>query len=151
MRRKFGISEYVKVWEFHTDSSFHLHVLIHRKISKHWIAKNSAESGMGYICDISPAKNLGKVAGYISKYMLKSFACAEMYPKSLRRIEVSRDWSKLPDAGKSEFDKWIVFLSRDAQDRRMEVDKIRGLAIIDRRPVLLTVDNNDKNNYDCHI
>jgi len=136
MRRKFGISEYVKVWEFHKDGSFHLHVLINRKISKHWLAKNSAESGMGYICDISPAKNLGKVAGYISKYMLKSFACAEMYPKSLRRIEVSRGWAKLPDIAGRDFDKWIIFLSRDAQDRRKETDKIRGFEIIDRRPVV---------------
>jgi len=133
MRYTYGISEYVKVWEFHEDGSFHLHVLIRRKIGKKWLKKNSRECGMGYMCDSTQSKNPGQVAGYVAKYLLKSFENFEKYEKGMRRIEASRDWTPLPELT-SDIVNWTVFQSREGQDRGAENAKRHGYEIVDIRP-----------------
>lgn len=122
MRRKFGISEYCKVWEKHKDGSFHLHILIRRKISKKWLKDSSVECGMGYQVDSSKSKNEGMVAGYIAKYLLKSFESAIDFPRGLRRIEVSRGWEKLPELRDDTFE-WTVHKSRDEQTKFANLSK----------------------------
>lgn len=139
MRRKYGISEYVKVWEYHKDKTFHLHILIRRKIGKKWLKDNSAECGMGHQCDSSKAKNPGQVAGYVAKYLLKSFETASHYPKGLRRIEASRNWTKLPEI-ESDMDKWIISQTRDGQKLTAQKLKSDGLKIIDRVPTDKLID-----------
>lgn len=134
MRRAYGVSEYVKVWEYHKDGSFHLHLLIGRKIGKSWLKKNSRECGMGYQCDSSASKNGGQVAGYISKYLLKSFENKDMYTKGIRRIEASRDWTPLPELNKSNDHLWIVCQNRTFQDKHAEFLKRQGIVITDMRP-----------------
>jgi len=133
MRRKYGISEYVKVWEFHEDGSFHLHILIRRKIGKKWLKQNSRECGMGYMCDSTRSKNPGQVAGYVAKYLLKSFENFEKYEKGMRRIEASHEWTELPEL-MSDIQNWTVFQSRDAQNRGAENSKKHGYEIVDLRP-----------------
>jgi len=73
MRRKYGVSDYVKVWEMHKDNTFHLHILIARKIGKKWLKTNARQCGMGYMVDSSKSKNGGQIAGYIAKYLLKGY------------------------------------------------------------------------------
>jgi len=133
MRRRYGCTEYAKVWEFHEDGSFHLHVLYGRKVGKRWLKDNSKECGMGYIVDSSASKNPGQCAGYAAKYLLKSFEVADRYPKGLRRIEVSRSWAKLPDLNENDDYNWVVSQTRAGQDRiaaalGSEID------IVDMRP-----------------
>lgn len=115
MRRKYGINDYVRVWEYHKDGSFHLHVLINRKIGKKWLKNNARECGMGYMVDSSRSKNPGQVAGYCAKYLLKSFENAEHYPKGMRRIECSRSWTKLEEL-ESDIERWVVHQDRDKQN-----------------------------------
>ena len=133
MRRKYGVSEYVKVWEFHKDGSFHLHVLIRRKIGKKWLKDNSRECGMGYMCDSSASKNPGQVAGYCAKYLIKSFEHADKYEKGMRRIEASRDWEKLPELA-SDMETWEVTHSREYQKKRGMFYRNLGYSIVDRYP-----------------
>jgi len=122
MRDNFGISSYVKVWERHTDLRFHLHGLIDNgEITKKWLKDNARECGMGYQVDLHSVDNAGQVAGYIAKYFMKSESVTEAmntdYPKGLRRIEVSRNWMKLPDLiAEIEFS-WVVNQTRDGQLR----------------------------------
>lgn len=139
MRRKYGVSEYVKVWEFHKDGSFHLHVLIGRKIGKRWLKDTSVECGMGYECDSSKVKNGGQIAGYVAKYLLKSFENADKYAKGMRRIEASRNWHKLEDPT-SDMDEWKIHQTKYGQDIEKAKAKQRRYAIIDRTP--------DVNQYD---
>lgn len=115
MRRKYGVSSYVKVWEFHKDGRFHLHCLIARKIGKKWLKDNSAECGMGHQCDSSASKNAGQVVGYVSKYLLKSFENAEHYHKGMRRIECSRNWTPLPELG-DDMERYVIHETRDKQN-----------------------------------
>lgn len=138
MRYKYGISEYVKVWEFHTDGSFHLHVLIRKKIGKKWLKNNSRQCGMGYMCDSTRSKNPGQVAGYVAKYLIKSFENFERYEKGMRRIEASRDWLPLPKFD-SDIDNWKIFVTRDSQDRNALEAKKLGRKLIDVRPSELKV------------
>jgi len=135
MRRRYGISEYAKVWEFHEDGSFHLHFLIGRKIGKRWLKNNARECGMGYIVDSSRSKNPGQCAGYAAKYLLKSFENSDKYLKGMRRIECSRNWTKLPEI-QSHAEKWIVHTTRAGQDNTCKKMKQLGKVtyVIDRRP-----------------
>jgi len=134
MRRKYGRTDYAKVWEFHKDGSFHLHILYARKVGKRWLRNNSRQCGMGYICDSSRSKNAGQVAGYVSKYMLKSFEHADKYPKSLHRIRVSNGWTKLPELEREEYD-YMVNQTREGQDKSVALLKVHeGLKIVDMRP-----------------
>jgi hypothetical protein len=134
-RRKYGISEYVKVWEFHKDGTFHLHILIARKIGKKWLKDNSASCGMGYICDSSKSKNPGQVAGYCAKYLIKSFEHADKYARGMRRIECSRNWTKWEDKQTDDdmsFGLWRPEL-RDKQSKEAKRLSRVGWKIFDMR------------------
>lgn len=147
MRDRFGTEDYVKVWERHADGSLHLHGLIcdeigegtywledhppHRIMTHRWL-KNSARScGMGYQVDLHPVDNAGKVAGYISKYFMKSEEIGAM-PEGLRRIEVSRNWTKLPDLVAENQFSWIINETRDGQIRTAQQYFARGYDILDK-------------------
>lgn len=106
MRRKFGTSQYCKVWEAHKDGSFHLHGLIDTEIPTRWLKDNSRACGMGYQVEIHHVDNAGQVAGYIAKYSLKSSEFASVYKRGMRRIEVSRNFPKLPDPKSVFGDDW---------------------------------------------
>lgn len=146
IRDKFGCDDYCKVWERHTDGTLHLHGLIcdeigegtywlednppHRIMTKRWL-KNSARScGMGYQVDLHKVDNAGQVAGYIAKYFMKSEAVGAM-PKDLRRIEVSRGWTKLPDLVADNQFSWIINATRDGQIRTAQQYFERGFDITD--------------------
>lgn len=105
MKRKTeGAFYYAMVYEPHKDNSFHLHVLTNCRVPAKWYKDNAAQSGMGYQADVSPMKNAGKVAGYVSKYMLKSVENADRYTKGMRRINVSQNWPPLPELDNSSDD-----------------------------------------------
>lgn len=142
MRRQYGVSEYVKVWEWHDDAekhdfgnSWHLHLLIGRKIGQRWLKDNSHECGMGYMAHSSKTKNPGQVAGYASKYLLKSFENADKYLKGMRRIEASRNWTKLPEM-ENDMERWIRHDTRTGQnDTVIKLRERQGIKqVIDRRP-----------------
>jgi len=128
MRDNFGISSYVKVWERHQDGRFHLHGLIdNAEIDRKWLKDNARECGMGYQVDFHEVDNAGQVAGYIAKYFMKSEQVTESisldYPKGLRRIEVSRNWMKLPEIVAENELSWIINQTRDGQLRNAEFYK----------------------------
>jgi len=134
MREKFGVSSYVKVWEMHADSSFHLHGMVNRKIPKKWLKKNARQCGMGYQVDFHLVNNAGQVAGYISKYFLKSQEQGKkwQFPKGLRRIEASRDWTKLEDLNTDGIlVEWVVNQTRECQLRVAAYYKSMGYKIVD--------------------
>lgn len=125
MRDNFGISSYVKVWERHADNRFHLHGLIdNSEITERWLKDNARACGMGYQVDLHTVDNAGQVAGYIAKYFMKSESVTESagkdYPKGLRRIEVSRNWMKLPELLAEKQFQWIINQTRDGQLRGAE-------------------------------
>lgn len=128
--RKFGVSSYVKVWEAHNDGSMHLHGLMDANIAKRWLKNNARECGMGYQVDVRPVENAGQVAGYISKYMVKSGLQNE-YPKGLRRIEVSRDWTQLPDLKADTLLNWLLNSTREGQIATAQRFYERGFDILD--------------------
>lgn len=133
IRRKYGTSTYIKVWEYHEDSTLHLHILVARKIGKRWLKNNARECGMGYQVDSSRTKNPGQVAGYVSKYLLKGYVEGANMPKGLRRIEASRNFPKLPDISNSDDYIWTINQTREGQDRLI-AEIAQGRAIIDLRP-----------------
>lgn len=140
MRRKYGVSDYIKVWEQHKDESFHLHVLIARKIGKRWLKDNSRQCGMGYQVDSSRSKNGGQVAGYVAKYLLKGYEGANNFPKGLRRIEASRTFPKLPDLTDKNDYEWIINFTRTEQDKAIKRNK-EDRVLRDLRPTVNQVEN----------
>lgn len=120
IRYKFKTNYYVKVWEMHEDSTFHLHGLIDAVIPTKWLKDNARQCGMGYQVDIHPVENAGQVAGYICKYFLKSqenVSDERQFPRGLRRIEVSRNWLPLPKIEPLISFDWLFHREREAQLR----------------------------------
>jgi hypothetical protein len=133
MLYEFGVTSYVKVWERHKNKRFHLHGLVDNDtIDKRWLKQNAVECGMGYQVDIHSVDNAGQVAGYIAKYFMKGeAAAAEPFPKNLRRIEVSRNWIKLPEKLTDRTFQWIINQTRDGQLRTAFGFKQNKYEIID--------------------
>jgi len=134
MRRARGVSQYVKVWEMHRDGSFHLHGMVNQKIPVRWLKNNARQCGLGYQVEIHHVTNAGMVAGYISKYFLKSEGVlkdGEIWPKGLRRIEVSRAWPKLEKMPILSDYAWAVTNGRQGQLDRAEFLRHHGVKIID--------------------
>jgi len=128
--RRYHASHIVRVWESHQDGSFHLHGFINCRISKRWLKKHARSCGMGYMVDIQGIRNAGQAAGYVAKYFLKSEVIGQ-YPKGLRRIEASRNWTKLPDLQADTLLTWFVQQTRDGQINRAQTFYDRGFDIID--------------------
>jgi len=128
--RRYHASMIVRVWESHKDGSFHLHGLINCRIKKSWLKKHARQCGMGYMVDIQGVRNAGQAAGYIAKYFLKSEVIGE-YPKGLRRIEASRNWTKLDDLTGETLLTWYVQQTREGQINRAQTFYQRGFEIID--------------------
>lgn len=133
MRYEFGISQYCKVWEMHETTAFHLHGLIDSVIAERWLKDNARQCGLGYQVDIHHVDNAGQVAGYISKYFLKSEFQAETrkYPDNLRRIEVSRNWAKLPEIQHEIVFAWIINQTREGQLINAQRYHERGFEVVD--------------------
>lgn len=131
MRYEYEIEYYARVWESHQDGSFHLHGLVDTQdMRQRWLKDNARACGMGYQVDLSQIDNAGQVAGYIAKYFLKSEVVGE-YPKNLRRIEVSRNWTKLDELHAATLLTWFVQDTRDGQIARAQTFYNRGFDIID--------------------
>lgn len=133
VRYEFGVSEYVKVWERHKDDTFHLHGIVNNSdIDKKWLKVNAVSCGMGYQIDIHSVDNAGQVAGYIAKYFMKAQSVSSNpYPKGLRRIEVSRNWMKLPDLAADNQFRWLINSTREGQERVAQEFYKRGFDIVD--------------------
>lgn len=135
MRREFGISKYVKVWEMHKDGTFHLHGLIDSIIPQRWLKNNARQCGMGYQVEIHKVDNAGQVAGYVAKYFMKSEFeqnSGVSFPKGLRRIECSRNWIELPDLQADSDWQWIVNQTRDGQQQTaFNIKKSTGYKVVD--------------------
>lgn len=124
---------YVKVWEQHSDGSFHLHVLCNWYLLKKWYKDNAFRTGMGYQADSHTIDNAGQVAGYIAKYTLKNSNVERgglAIPKGLRRIETSHKWPILPRLSQEGYE-WIFEANRAAQLSRKDVLEWQGYQVVD--------------------
>jgi hypothetical protein len=128
--RRFGQFFYLKVWEAHKDGSMHLHLLVSLKLKKTFLKKHARQCGMGYQVDVQGMRNAGRAAGYVAKYFLKS-EIVGTYPHGLRRIEASRNWTKLPELKAETLLKWFIQQTRDGQINRAQTFYDRGFEIID--------------------
>ena len=129
--RRYGQFFYLKVWESHKDGSMHLHLLMSLKLKKSFVKKHARQCGMGYQVDIQGIRNAGRAAGYVAKYFLKSEVIGS-YPKGIRRIEASRNWTPLPDLKADTLLTWFVQQTRDGQISRAQTFYDRGFDIIDQ-------------------
>lgn len=130
LKRRWGSMFYLKVWESHADGSFHLHGFINIRIKKSFLKKHARSCGMGYQVDIQGVRNAGQAAGYVAKYFLKSEVIGE-YPKGLRRIEASQNWTKLPELHAETLLTWFVQQTREGQLNRALSFYQRGFEIED--------------------
>lgn len=103
--------DYFRVWEYHKDGSFHLHIITNcqlpyaektnkkgeKKFTCAWLKDNAAECGLGFMADYQPLDNAGFAAHYVTKYMTKSFEDSDKWISGMRRYQTSHDWTRLPD------------------------------------------------------
>lgn len=128
LAKKHGVELfYVRVWEAHKDGSFHMHLVTNFPVTTKWLKDNAKTCGMGYQARSEKAKNPGQVAGYISKYMVKSLPNATEYPKGARRIEVSANWVRW----KEKESDWEVCLSLGEAAMKRDGFKSKGYRVID--------------------
>lgn len=126
---------YAKVWEQHADGSFHIHALLDVIMSKRWTKDTAVAAGLGHQADWHTVDNAGQIAGYIAKYSLKNATVARggiLWPKSLRRVETSRNWPKLPRLEANSQWAWIVKMTRDEQIASAGRFHLRGFDILDQ-------------------
>lgn len=92
---------------------------------------------MGHQADWRDIENAGMAAGYVAKYSLKNSTITRGgigWPKGLRRVEVSRNWLKLPDTGiVSGFD-WNISDSKEFQSEVAGRLQAEGYEVIDLVP-----------------
>lgn len=118
---------YVRVWEAHKDGSFHMHLITNFPVTTKWLKDNAKTCGLGHQARSEKTANPGQVAGYISKYMVKSLPNASHYPKGARRIEVSTNWLKWNEK-ESE---WDVCLTLGVAVMKRDGFKMKGYRVID--------------------
>jgi hypothetical protein len=126
---------YCKVWEQHSDGSFHLHILISILLGKRWAKNNAVAVGMGNQADWHKVENAGMVAGYVAKYTLKNAYVARggiSWPKGLRRIETSRNWPILTRRETEEQWNWYYRQNRTAQIVLAEPYIESGFTVVDK-------------------
>lgn len=138
-----GHFDYFRVWEHHTDDTFHMHLLtncvlpykeyINKKDQKayysRWLKDNARQSGLGFMTDYQPLENAGYAAHYVAKYMAKSVGDAGKWIKGQRRYQTSQGWTSLPDLTEStDFDWTYVensnhmwFEYHDTKDKGFEI------------------------------
>jgi len=103
-------------------------------LSTRWAKDTSAECGMGSQADWRKVDNVGQAAGYVAKYTLKNASITRGgvdWPKGLRRIEVSRNWPKLPEKYKENDYMWHINRTREGQLRWAEWLEHEGYKIVD--------------------
>jgi len=76
--------------------------------SKH----NAAECGLGFEVDLSIIQSAAGAAYYGSKYLGKNLE-DHAWPKSMRRVNTSRGWPKLPEYVKELGWAWFLLGKRD--------------------------------------
>ncbi len=129
--RMVGKFHYIKIYEHHKDGSLHLHLLTDLKLAYKYSMKQSkktgqlikvyrskvlkdmaAQCGIGYKADYQPLENTGLAAWYLTKYLHKSIGKSD-FPRSLRRIQASTGWPKLPEKGGDSLLSWSYIKNRD--------------------------------------
>lgn len=78
IRRKVQGFIYVKVIELHKNGLPHLHIIGNRYLSQRWVKNNWCQIWGAYVCDVRPC-DAGRVAGYVCKYLAKSWESAPQY------------------------------------------------------------------------
>jgi len=89
---------YFRVIEPHKDGALHIHAFAPVTMQESELKGHTAACGMGWSADIEDIYDTGRAAGYVAKYLAKSLAQGNSYPKGIRRVNTSRDWPRQPDA-----------------------------------------------------
>lgn len=95
-QRATGGMEYFAVPELHKSKKVHFHMIVTAKLTKKWWKDNGRECGFGFRNDAKEVYELGGVASYINKYLVKSLS-VESVPKGTRRVRTSHGWPRAPD------------------------------------------------------
>ncbi len=115
-----GRCEYVYVHERHKDGRLHTHFVTNAGLGRRWWKDKPASCGFGYMNDVQEVESAAGVAGYVSKYLVKSLV--QKWPKGWRRISSSRGWP-MPEAEDVEDDRlWVV--AKKALDVRVEYESV---------------------------
>lgn len=125
---------FCRIWEQHKDGSFHLHILININYGTRWAKNNARACGLGHQADWRDIENVGMAAGYVAKYSLKNSTVSRgkiRWPKGLRRIEVSRNWPKLPDRDTYSGFEWAISVSKEYQSEVAGRLQAEGYEVID--------------------
>jgi hypothetical protein len=125
---------YAKIWEQHKNGSFHIHILLNVCLGTRWAKNNARECGLGFQAEWHEVGNVGMAAGYIAKYSLKNASIQRGmvgWPRGLRRIEVSRNWPKLPDLEQLHAFYWSQSTSREFQSEMAGKYQVQGFDVID--------------------
>jgi len=125
---------FCRVWEQHKDGTFHMHVLISVNFGTRWAKNNARACGMGHQADWRNIENAGMAAGYVAKYTLKNSTVTRggvIWPKGLRRVEVSRNWPKLPDMDIVSGFEWMISVSKEYQSELAGNLQVKGYSLID--------------------
>ena len=92
-RRKYGVFEYLAVWELTKQGTPHIHVLQRggfipqTKLSEDWRTLTG-----NYIVDVRAVKSQEQIARYVVKYLTKSLGSLSEVMTGLRVVQKSKNW-----------------------------------------------------------
>lgn len=109
LRRKNGTRHYVLIHEYHKDGiSLHIHMLYNFIVDERWLKDNSRECGMGYQAKSILLKDPKASGKYVTKYLSKSIAQGNLFPKRFKRVRYSVGFPRFVFAEKESDYVWSV-------------------------------------------
>ena len=120
---------YVRVFEHHKDGAFHVHFITNGvPPDERWIKDAPRTKHMGYMNEAEEVRSMYKSGFYVAKYLGKSIADAR-WPRSIRRIQPSQTWPKLPQNAPESPYKWLLVPFGTDLDREMNRYRKRGYGV----------------------
>ena len=120
---------YVRIFEHHKDGAFHVHFITNGvPPNERWIKDAPRAKHMGYMNEAEEVRSKYKSGFYIAKYANKSIANAA-WPRSVKRIQPSHSWPKLPENAPESPYKWKFVEFGTDLDREMRTWRKRGYGV----------------------
>lgn len=95
LRRKNKTKHYVLIHEYHKDGvSLHVHMLYNAIVDERWLKDNCRACGMGYQVKAIKLKEPKSAGKYVTKYLSKSIAQGNLFPKRFKRVRYSVNFPK---------------------------------------------------------
>jgi hypothetical protein len=140
LRRLNGTRHYCLIHEAHPSDgvTLHAHMLYAGIIEESWLKDSARACGMGYMGKCERLRNPASAGKYVSKYISKSLADDEIFPKRFKRVRYSIHFPEFEFPEKSSEYDWEAYpktkmdVNEIARWARATKNEFKRLVLIDK-------------------